>query len=176
MLISDKYKALNAKLHKENPNYGISAINYLPAIANFALQIQAQNILDYGCGKGIIGRELGDKIEVVEYDPAIEGKDSDPKTCDMLVSIDVMEHLEPECVDDVISHMAQKTTLGAFVTICTVPAKKVLEDGRNAHICLQTCGWWLDKFSQYFTHIVILTGGNSFALMMTGKTQPKKGS
>ena len=174
MLISNNYKKLNARLHTENEAYGISAGQYIPTIVSYATQLEAQNILDYGCGKGIVNKTLGNKIEVVEYDPAIKGKDSDPKACDMLVSIDVMEHIEPDCVDDVVAHMAEKTNKGAFVTICTVPAKKVLEDGRNAHICLESCGWWVDKFAKHFTHIVILTGQHTFALMMTGKVLHKE--
>lgn len=174
MLISDNYKKLNTELHQENAGYGTSSTQYLRAIANFAMQLEADNIIDYGCGKGMLAKEIGDKIEVVEYDPAIEGKDKDPKACDMLVCVDVMEHIEPECVNDVISHMAEKTLKGAFITICTVPAKKVLSDGRNAHICLESLGWWVDKFANYFGHIVVLTGDKTFALMVQGKTEPQK--
>lgn len=174
MLISNNYKKLNKELHLNNKEYGTSALNYLPAIANFAMQLEANSIIDYGCGKGLLKKEIGDKIEVVEYDPAIEGKDKDPKPCDMLVSVDVMEHIEPECVDDVVAHIAEKALKGAFITICTVPAKKMLSDGRNAHICLESCGWWVDKFTKHFTHIVLLTGGNTFALMLRGKNEPEE--
>ena len=59
MLISDNYKKLNTELHQENEDYGTSALKYLPAIANFAMQLEANNILDYGCGKGMLKKEIG---------------------------------------------------------------------------------------------------------------------
>jgi hypothetical protein len=107
-------------------------------------------ILDYGCGKGALAKALSPR-PVMEYDPAIPGKDQ-AQPCDIVVCTDVLEHIEPDMVHDVIKHLAQMTRRKLLVNISTVPAKKKLPDGRNAHICLHSSIWWkhyLDKFFDF---------------------------
>lgn len=169
MLISDEYKRLNSELHSTNEHYGTSAINHVNDILSFYKRIGATSILDYGCGKGTLKFAMGKTIDVREYDPAIEGKDDEPEPADLLVCTDVMEHIEPECMEKVISHITSKTKLGAFITICTSPAKKFLADGRNAHISLHSCGEWVDKFAKHFQTLVVMQSHkNQFWLLLNG--------
>lgn len=167
MLISATYRKLNADLHKENPAYGISVVKYVANIAQFGISLGAESVLDYGCGKGLLAENIGEHIVVREYDPAIEAKSAEPDSADLVVCVDVMEHIEPLCVDDVVKHLSSKALKGVFLTICIVPAKKTLADGRNAHISIHSAGWWLDKFSPYFKDVVYIDGGNTFGLMLS---------
>jgi hypothetical protein len=63
----------------------------------------------------------------------------------MVACIDVLEHIEPECLDNVLDHIASLTEAVAFLSIHTGPALKKLPDGRNAHLIQEPAEWWLPK-------------------------------
>lgn len=162
MLITDEYRELNKKLHKDNEAYGTSGAKYAQKVFNLCMQNKLVEILDYGSGKGTLAKALKDtNLRVYEYDPCIEGMDQDPAPRELLVCTDVMEHIEPECIDNILEHMASKTKHGAFVSIATVPAKKILADGRNAHILLRSIDWWVSKFCMHFDILLFEQEGGS---------------
>ena len=45
-----------------------------------------------------------------------------------------MEHIEEEYLDEILIEISQITMKLCYFSIATVPAKKILSDGRNAHI------------------------------------------
>jgi len=106
-------------------------------------------VLDYGCGKGTMlytYREMYPHIEFDGYDIAIDeftkiSKDS----YDVVFSNDVLEHIEPEYLANVITHISQLSSRFIWLRIDTKPAKKILKDGRNAHLILETQPWWESK-------------------------------
>jgi hypothetical protein len=61
------------------------------------------------------------------------------------VSLDVLEHIEPECLDDVLDDMKRCTLKGVFLSVSLVTAGKTLPDGRNAHLIVEPIEWWLPK-------------------------------
>lgn len=147
MLISQEYKEQNKKLH-ENTNFGISSWKWANEVKGIASRYGALSILDYGCGKGLLKQALGGIVN--EYDPAIEGKDKTPLESDMVVCTDVLEHIEPECLDDVLDDLKRCTRKVGFFTVATRPAKKILPDGRNAHLIQESHSWWLPKITERF--------------------------
>jgi hypothetical protein len=68
----------------------------------------------------------------------------------MVACIDVLEHIEPDCLDDVLDHLAGLVQRLGFFTVHTGPAIKVLPDGRNAHLTQQPARWWLPKLLDRF--------------------------
>ena len=150
MLTTAEYQAQNKELHNR-PEYGASTVTrqFWPSIRKICEVYCCESVLDYGCGKGVFA-SCNKDLDVHEYDPAIDGKDSDPQACDLLISLDVLEHIEPELIDDVLAHMASKMNKFGFLSIATRPAKKVLPDGRNAHLIQEHAGWWITKLSNHF--------------------------
>jgi hypothetical protein len=61
-----------------------------------------------------------------------------------------MEHIEPECLDDVLINISSLTNKMAFITIATLPAQKFLSDGRNCHLIVEDPTWWFEKMWKYF--------------------------
>lgn len=59
MLITDQYRELNAQLHNTNPSYGVSSSRWAPLVAGLAENFGTRDILDYGCGKGLLKSTLG---------------------------------------------------------------------------------------------------------------------
>jgi 2-polyprenyl-3-methyl-5-hydroxy-6-metoxy-1,4-benzoquinol methylase len=143
MLISDEYRKLNEELHETNEAYGTSGHKHAEAIVGLANAMQTADILDYGCGKGTLNQAIG--IRIKEYDPAVPGKDDAPDPADIVVCSDVLEHIEPECLEDVLSDLEVLAKRAVFLCVATRPAMKVLSDGRNAHLIVEDKSWWLPK-------------------------------
>lgn len=147
-LISSEYRRLNEELHADPKGFGGDGKKHAERVLEYVQKIGARSVCDYGCGEGTLKpalRRLGFEGFVAEYDPAMKGKTDLPKPAQLLVSTDVLEHIEPDRLDAVMRHQFLVAELGAFVTIATRPANKVLPDGRNAHLIQETPEWWLDK-------------------------------
>ncbi len=147
-LISDEYRALNARLHKDNLAYGVGGGKYAERIQEAAEKIKAVSVLDYGCGKGYLGKAL--PFPIWEYDPAVPGKDAAPRAADLVTCLDVLEHIEPDHLDAVLSDLRRCVKQVGYFVIHTGPAAKVLADGRNAHLIQQPKDWWHKTLSHYF--------------------------
>lgn len=144
-LISDEYRELNRQLHEDRPDYGTSGHKYADMVLQIYMGTGSSSLLDYGAGKCTLSNALP-QIPIQCYDPCIEGLDAPPDPADVVVCSDVLEHIEPELVDNVVEDLKRLTQRVLFIQVATKPAKKELADGRNAHICLEEPEWWLAKF------------------------------
>src|SRR5690606_32107868 len=147
VLITPAYLEEQQRLH-ENARYGAASKKFAAQVAEVIADCRPRTVLDYGAGKRALREALGaelDGIRFVEYDPAIPAiADMPPGTFDLVCCIDVLEHIEPECLADVIAAIRSKAGRLVLATIHTGPAGKTLSDGRNAHLIQQPLGWWVD--------------------------------
>lgn len=152
-----EYRALLQQRY-ESPGWGGSGHSHWPEVREFAVKLKAQSVLDYGCGRGTLKRAIDDafmsgmpgvRFDVREYDPGIIGKDELPEPADLLVSTDVLEHIEPLLLDGVLQHMQSLALKGMYLIIATGPAREVLPDGRNAHLIQQPITWWAAKLKEH---------------------------
>ena len=149
MNISPEYQALNQQLHRESSGWGSSARLRVNGVKTLAAEQQAKTILDYGCGKGLMQKQSGLKMD--EYDPAIPGKEViNNSKYDMVVCTDVMEHVEPEYVDNVLNEINGLFEKCAYLIIYLVPALHLLPDGSNCHRTVMPAEWWIDKINTIF--------------------------
>lgn len=140
-LITDAYRRANEMLHATT-TYGVTAPRFMAAIDSTARQFGCLSILDYGSGpREHVKAAFGNVVR--SYDPCVPALSAEPEPADMLVSCDVLEHIEPELLGNVLDHMARLTRKVAFLTIATGPAKKTLPDGRNAHLIQEGSEFWL---------------------------------
>lgn len=154
-LYSEEYREQLQKVHaKHEWGGGVeSKVKWIIPNAKRWCDKRISTVLDYGCGAGHFKRtcnELFPEIEVSEYDPGVIGKDSLPERKDFVVCVDVLEHIEPDCLDDVLQHIRDLNTYGAFLHPCLAKAGTILPDGRNAHLIVKSALWWLGKFEKYF--------------------------
>lgn len=84
----------------------------------------------------------------------------------MVVCIDVLEHIEPECLDDVLDHIRMLTRKMAFLTVATTAARKEYADGRNTHLIQKPYEWWLPKIWSRFRVHQFNDLGNHFMVML----------
>ena len=146
-LISEPYRDLNKQLHATRPDYGANSAKWAKQVSELVFALQAKTLLDYGCGKGALGKALSHLL-VANYDPAIEGLNETPEPADLVVCTDVLEHIEPDCLDSVLDDLKRCALMAVFLTVATRPAVKTLADGRNAHLIQMPMKWWLPKIME----------------------------
>jgi len=149
-LITPGYAEQNRLLHEMEPSYGTSGQKWGRYVERLIEGERFKTILDYGCGKGTLAAVLPG-YKIAEYDPCIAGKDDRPQPAELVVCTDVLEHIEPSLIDNVLADLRALTQKKLFFNIATRPAKKSLPDGRNAHILLQPPIWWFEKLKEHFT-------------------------
>ena len=71
----------------------------------------------------------------------------------------MLEHIEPDCLDDVLLHLRTKVKKRLFFAISLRPAGKTLADGRNAHLIVESAEWWLERLAPYFRVLDTLSTG-----------------
>ena len=175
LTITEDYRKMQQKLH-ENPHYGVASISFAPLVAKVISAYKIKTLSDYGAGKQNLKKALiSNNIHLEEYypyDPAFP-EYGVPSSADLVCCIDVLEHIEPELIDNVISELAKIVTHIGFISIHMGPAGNILEDGRNAHLIQKPTSWWLAKFINHFDIIQLSIHqimGNGFWMII----KPKK--
>ncbi len=163
-MISAKYRKQNEMLHAMNSGYGAGGHRWAGRVVDILNRIEGESILDYGCGKGTLAKAIG---SIREYDPAIEGK-TEAAPSDLVVCTDVLEHIEPALLDNVLQHLSSVTLKRLFFNIATCPAKKSLPDGRNAHLLVRPGFWWKDRLQKHFT----IEAWDENSISITGEARP----
>ncbi len=141
------------QLHEER-RYGNTAVRMRRFVEPWMQLANPGSVLDYGAGQGgfVDILDLPSAVVRDSYDPAIPQIAARPeRTYDMVVCIDVMEHIEPNEVADVLADIATFAPKALFI-IDTQPARATLPDGRNAHTTLEPASWWKRQIEAAFGH------------------------
>jgi 2-polyprenyl-3-methyl-5-hydroxy-6-metoxy-1,4-benzoquinol methylase len=152
-LISPEYIELNKKLHQDVLSYGVGGGKHAKMVLKLveglknSLKRTDISVLDYGCGKGYLGKEI--PFPIWEYDPAISGKDHTPKPADLVVCTDVLEHIEPDKLPHVLDDLRRCVKEIGYFVISTRLAGKKLADGRNAHLIVEKKDWWENQLKGF---------------------------
>lgn len=151
-MISDQYKQSLESLQSKNSFKGL-LVKYDP-VKEFVIKYSPSSILDYGCAKGNLVNQLrlDFPTTLVEgYDPGVfEFNKIKRSSYECLISNDVIEHFEPEFLDQTLTKMSNLYSVSAWLIIACYPAKKKLPDGRNAHLTVESPDWWLKKIKKTF--------------------------
>jgi hypothetical protein len=148
-LITKDYLEQQKLLHK-NQNYGVASKQVAYLVDDLILKFQIKSLCDYGAGKQLLRKSIQQQLEnYYPYDPAFP-EYGEPTEADLVCCIDVLEHIEPELLDNVLDDLKRVTKHKAFFTIHTGKAAKILADGRNAHLIQKPILWWQDKIKQKF--------------------------
>jgi hypothetical protein len=172
MLITDEYRQEQQKLH-ERADYGVASLQFAPMVVSMINATGARTLLDYGAGKCRLAtylrehaKALKHDVEVSNYDPGIPAIAERPEPAELVTCIDVLEHIEPHLLDDVLNDLKRVTQFYGFFTVHTGPAVKLLSDGRNAHLIQERPLWWLPKFGERFDLLNYQKTGTGFYVVV----------
>lgn len=132
-------------LHQRSVTYGTSAQKHAKRVKQLIKFLGAKSVLDYGAGKQALKKALGDIV--ISYDPAIPGLEK-AEPADLVVCLDVMEHVEPDFVDAVLDHVFSLARSGVMFVISCEKGTRRLPNGRLAHCSVHPPTWWMEKISQ----------------------------
>lgn len=159
-LVSDEYRKQLEEMHQRvdsrGSTWGASACRKIYDLLPWILRDgEPATLLDYGSADGKFQyqarrRGLLPNTEIIEYDPGIPEKANNNIPCEMVICIDVLEHIEPDLLDAVLLDLARCTEQTAILDIATTKARQILPDGRNAHLIIERPKWWRYKLENYF--------------------------
>ncbi len=152
-LISDSYKLQIKELHNNSHSFGNDnlELNILKEIITKYPDINS--ITDYGCGKGQLVNSLRTEFPLLQidgYDPGIDIWNILPRVSDLVTSTDVLEHIEPDLLSNVLKHIYEISSKYTYLEISCFPAKKSLSDGRNAHLIIKKPKWWKEQLLNHW--------------------------
>lgn len=180
-LITEEYRKLNAELHGRKAKYGAKGHDWLDRVIVYLKHLRREmatgsvygnpnfklnddmpmTYLDYGCGKGSLVEAVKTRtdrwgqFEVFKYDPvtAPDLPEYAPTKFDFITCCDVLEHIEPDLLDNVLEDIHSKMGKQGLLVISQRLANKTLADGRNAHLIVEKTPWWMTKLAPYF-HVI----------------------
>ncbi len=154
--------------------HGGSTREFAKVIKRIIQDNKIENMLDYGCGKGFFYdnsfyikeekikplKKLWD-IEIDLYDPCYEKYShlSSKKNYDLVISIDVLEHIPRQDIDWVLNRIFSISKKYVFLNVACYYANALLPNGSNAHINVNNKDWWFDKileFKKKYSHLKII--------------------
>ena len=152
MLISEQYIQVLKATHSA-VEWGTSSIGYVDVIASIIKQYNITTLVDYGAGQQNLEKHLPMQcpdLYIQSYDPGIPSISHAPSPAEFVVCTDVLEHVEPECLDAVLQDLRRvMIKIGVFI-VSTKLAGQILSDGRNAHLIVENTDWWKQQIEQYF--------------------------
>lgn len=134
-------------------SYGRTGNGALATLLPHILALKPKSLVDYGCGRSDLARLVGARAgipDVAVFDPAVPERAVRPeRVFDLLINVDVLEHVPDEEIDAVVAEMARMARQ-ALIMVDTRPAKARLSDGRDAHVSLHDEAWWWDRLRRSF--------------------------
>ena len=140
MRISEQHAARYQEYYAAHPVVKLPS-RWCDRVEELARRVQAQTILDYGCGplrglSGFLPRT------VYDYDPGVAGLDAEPEPADLVCCVHTLEHLEPGTLDDVLKHLRSLTLKALFIVVSCEKSTKWLLDGTPWHTLVRDAHWW----------------------------------
>lgn len=165
-MITDEWREQNAQLHARNETYGSKAgQKHNKTIRALMQRFDATTVLDYGCGKGSVRSGLGECVS--NYDPAIPEWSAMPEPADLVVCLDVLEHVEPQFVGNVLDHIRELARKAAWFVVACRKANEHVPDGRNTHASVHPPEWWRDRMLERFVLLEESTNADHDAIFLT---------
>ena len=134
---------------------GLSTVIFADLIKIIIKKNSLSTLLDYGSGKGnryynksIYGKKMYPplkdywKIKPTLFDPGVPYKKPKNKIFDIVISIDVLEHIPFQDLNWVIEEIFSFAKKIVFLNIACYPANKLLPNGQNAHVSIFPPLWW----------------------------------
>lgn len=140
---------------------GRSLTTHLPDLFSIVEGSNVKSILDYGCGKAELWEKHGLRgllkvKKIFLYDPGYVKFQARPIIpADLVVCVDVMEHIPENCVDEVLNDIESLSKKAILFSISTREAAKLLPNGENAHVTIKPEEWWMEKINKINRYVKV---------------------
>ena len=161
----DGFSLINGDKRNPDEAYnGRSTLGFAKLIKGIIYKNQITNMLDYGCGKaffydnpfeikGLKIKSLRDfwALKIDLFDPCYENYSviDENKIYDLVISIDVLEHIPEQDIDWVLDRIIGKAKKYVFMNVACYSAAALLPNGKNAHININNHKWWFEKILSF---------------------------
>lgn len=159
LTLNEYYKSLHAgNLTDENKNEiynGKTTMVFAKIIKAIIKKNNIKNLLDYGSGKGdryFNNSEFGEEtypplkkfweISPTLYDPGVPHPKPVGKKFEMVISIDVLEHIPIEDLGWVLDEIFEFSEKIIFINVACYLAERSFADGSNVHVSVFHPMWW----------------------------------
>lgn len=125
-------------------------MNNLPYLLPYVDELRPRSIIDFGCGRSDLVDELAQAAgaEAVRYDPAIPEHSAKPEgKFDLLLSVDVLEHVPEADIEPVIAQMAACAKKAIIIIDTDAPASPETQAIRRDR------DWWAEKLGAHFPYL-----------------------
>ena len=153
-LISDAHRE-RYRLYYASKDVRVKPHAWQGQIEKIALNLSADSVLDYGCGPSKSLSRFS-SLNVVDFDPAVDGADELPDPCDLVVCNHMLEHVEPECLDNILRHIKSLAKKAVYIALSCELSTKKLPDGTEWHLIVREPLWWQKKLDEFFDGYVTL--------------------
>ena len=170
MHLSPAYLALLEHEHATT-QWGTAGWTCAPKVWQHMEHHQLKSVLDYGSGRGSFGhwfQQQGIKLELQEFEPGRASGRIAPAPAQVVVCIDVLEHVEPEHLEAVLDTIQSLAQHSVYFNIGLKPASRILQDGRNAHLTLLEPSVWQSKLCSRWQELSVDVQPNGHKMSWVG--------
>lgn len=180
-MISPGYSELLREKHRTDSDWGSSGVKFFDRVNGIITDYSPDTILDYGCGKGALAKKIrearpGPLPAIALYDPGIPEICDKKTSADMVICTDVLEHIEPELLENVIVDIGNLTKRIAYFVIFSGDCGHKLPDGRPCHLIQMPPAWWeaklIEILGDYFDIDLTPIDAHRFEVVVTRRSEP----
>ena len=159
LTLQEFYRSLHAgELTNEEKNRiynGKSTMVFAKILKEIINKNNIKNLLDYGSGKGeryFKSSEFGNEtypplekywgINPTLYDPGVPHPKPLGEKFDIVISIDVLEHIPLDDLGWVVEEIFEFSKKIVFINVACYPAERSFADGSNVHVSVFHPMWW----------------------------------
>ncbi len=146
-LISEYMTDQNEDFHTLLEEYGTFSGKWAKGINSIKIKYNIESMLDYGAGKQALKEFFPD---IHSYDPGIPAISFLPSPADLVICTHVLEHVEPELLDNVLQHIFELTKKCFLISVNDGPSNKFLPDGRDSNLIQEDMFWWRSVLEDQF--------------------------
>ena len=142
MKISEAHRKLR-ELQYLDQQYGMNKALHAPMVSEIVNRLKVTELLDYWCGGAHLVRNLkvGHEMKIQCYDPAVPGFSGEAIPMQMVTCVDVLQDVEPECIDAVLDDLKRVTGAVGYFSILVGEERSKIEQDK---------AWWLDRIMPRF--------------------------
>ena len=189
-----KYEAIYAGAETVPPTNGYGQSNHWQGYWSQLIDLHAASLCDVGTGHGGLPRKLfaerkckwnvGVDFALPDGVATSEGEDNGYSldlmeayahslpfldgSIEWVTAFDVLEHLVPEEVDDVLKEFGRVASKGFVFSICHKPSRITLK-GENLHPTVQPEEWWIERIQLATGARVQKRGRYLFCVLQSGR-------